>query len=171
MKYKYNSEEGTSPVIGHLLMVAIVFILFLIVLLYCMKFEIPLFSLPEEIPEIFVITNILTSPPDYDSRIILSHSRIKPYDNSLLEADIYCNDALLKCRITTLNGHDFIPTNHFFVQTIGGTGCQNTNWYPKEKISLDLSNGLIKPGDEVKIDIISKTENKIISRDTFRVPL
>jgi hypothetical protein len=135
-----------------------------------MNFEISDYSSSEKIPTIFKIHKITSNSPKYESTIILSNIGMMPYENLLLKADIYSNDVLLGCRIETMNGHEFISTHHFFVQTMGGMGCSNTYWNPREKISLDLSNGLIKPGDIVKVNILQNPGETIISTDNFLVP-
>ncbi|MBN2734340.1 MAG: hypothetical protein JXQ82_05755 [Methanomicrobiaceae archaeon] len=135
-----------------------------------MNIDFPGYTPPDEIPTIFKIHRITSNIPNYESKIILSNIGMIPYENSLLKAEIYSNDVLLGCRIETMNGHEFISTHHFFVQTMGGTGCSNTYWNPGEKISLDLSNGLIKPGDVVKVDILQDPCDTIISTDNFLVP-
>lgn len=169
MYSKTDQNAASSPVIANILLIAIAIILAAFVLLILMNFQIPDYSPPEKIPTIFKILKISSSKPDYDGRIILFNAGETPYNNSLLKADIYSNDILLGCRIDTMHGHDFIPTHHFFVQTMGGWGCSEVYWNPNEKISLDLSNGLIKPGDIIKIDILLKPDDKIISTDTYVV--
>ena len=164
---KTDRDDASSPVIATVLLIALVTILAALVLLISMNFQIPDYTPPEKIPTIFKINKISSSEPDYDSRIILFNIGTDSYDNSLLKADIYSNDVLLGCRINTMRGYDFIPTHHFFVQTMGGMGCSNLYWNPNEKTSLDLSNGLIKPGDIVQVDILLKPDDKLISTDTY----
>jgi len=100
---------------------------------------------------------------------MIYHTGLKYYENDMLSAKIYKDDLLMNCRITTLNGHNFIPTNHIGVQTIGGTGCSSNLWYPGERTKIDISNGLIRPGDSIRFDVIQKPEGNVISRDTVTV--
>lgn len=136
-----------------------------------------LFKLPAlewgdaEPPATFAIVRISHSdrpegaPPNYDSRIVLMHTGEAAFENDRLAARIYVNDDLRDCRISTLNGHLFIGTSHIGVQTLSGSGCQTDLWRPGEKIALDLTDGTIHPGERVRVDIISKPDNRVISRD------
>ncbi|MDT8357654.1 MAG: type IV pilin, partial [Methanomicrobiaceae archaeon] len=123
-------------------------------------------------PAIFCIASISHSdrgegmPPNFDSRITLLHTGSEPVENGALEAQIYANGALLPCRISTLNGHTFISTRHYGVQTISGSGCRSDRWNPGERIALDLSDGTIRPGDRVRVDIIRSADGTVISRDS-----
>ena len=136
-----------------------------------------LFRLPvldwdaHEPPAVFRIVMISHSdrpeglPPNYDSRIVLVHAGEGSFENDLLSAEIYIDDQLQNCRISTLNGHLFIGTSHIGVQTLSGSGCQTDLWRPGEKIALDLTDGTIHPGERVRVDIIYKPDNAVISRD------
>jgi hypothetical protein len=109
------------------------------------------------------------APPNYDSRIVLMHTGERAFENDLLAAEIYIDDRLQNCRISTLNGHLFISTSHIGVQTLSGSGCQTDLWRPGEKIALDLTDGTIHPGERVRVDIRLKPENRVISRDCCTV--
>lgn len=162
-----NSEDAVSPTISTILNVMITIILALIVLLYVMNFNVSLYSPPEKVPVIFKITKVSSYAPNYESKITLRNVGLEKYNNSLLTAEIYSNDVLLGCAINTLNGYEFISTRHYFVKTIGGSGCRNAEWYPGEKTAIDITDRLIKPGDTVRVDIFLKPDMKKISTDTF----
>ena len=168
MSEKSNFETADSPVIAEILAVLITIILALILLLFVMNFNISMYEPPQKTPEIFKLIKIESSPPKYESKITLMHKGDKRYKNSLLRAEIYKNGNLLGCRIETMNGHEYIPTIHSYVKTMGGSGCSGDFWYPVEKTALDITDGLIKPGDEIRIDIFQKPENKIISSHTYK---
>jgi hypothetical protein len=120
---------------------------------------------PIELQRIYHESEIFPYPLVYDSRIILYHNGTESWENDLLMAKIYKNQTLLSCRVTTMNGHEFITTHHDGVQTMGGTGCQTDRWNPGERIALDLTDGTLRPGDRVRVDIIYKPDNTVISRD------
>ncbi|MBP2132807.1 flagellin-like protein [Methanomicrobium sp. W14] len=167
LSFNYERESGISPVVAVILIVAITVILAVLVYLFCMNIHIPGYTPSDEVPTIFEIRKISSDPPKYESKIILINSGMKPYDNSLLEAEIYSNGNLLGCVINTMHGHDFIPTRHFFVKTMWGLGCSDFYWNPGEKTGLDLTDGLIKPGDRIKVEILTKPDDKVISTDTY----
>ena len=48
-----------------------------------------------------------------------------------------------------------------------GEGCKNTYWNPREKVKLDLHDSKIKHGYKIKVDIVWKPENKVISTDEY----
>ncbi|MDD4127580.1 MAG: type IV pilin [Methanomicrobium sp.] len=165
-----DKQNASSPVIAVILLVLITIILALIVYLILMNFNVSLYKPPEETPTIFKIIKVSSSSPNYESVITLRNVGLKSYNNSLLTADIYSNDVLLGCRIYTMNGKEFIPTHHYFVKTLGGSGCSDADWYMGQKTAIDITDGLIKPGDTVKVDIFLKPEMRIISTDTFKFP-
>jgi hypothetical protein len=163
-------ESGTSNTVASVLLVAIVMVLAVLVLL--------LFKLPvldwgaAEPPAVFTIVKISHSdrpegvPPNYDSRITLMHEGDRVFENDLLSARIYVDEELQNCRILTMNGHLFINTSHIGVQTLSGSGCQTELWRPGEKIALDLTDGTIRPGERVRVDVIYTPDNTVISRDS-----
>ncbi len=163
-----RDDTANSHIIANILLVLIVLILAVLVLLLC---NIPNFSLPgtSEPPVIFKITEIRSIPPYYEGKIMICHIGLKYYENDLLSAKIYNNDILMYCRITTLHGNNFISTCHMGVQEMGGIGCSSNLWYPGERTYIDVSNGLIRPGDRIRFDVIQKPEGDLISRDTMTV--
>lgn len=163
------SGDASSNTIGNIFCVAITIILAALLALMLMNFGFPEFKLPEETPTIFEIQIILIETPDYDSRIVLKNIGDGSYENDLLSCSIYINDELCDSVIETLNGHNFIPTHHYFVQTIGSMGCCDDFWNPSEKLSIDLSDGTIKKGDNVRVDIIWKPTGTTISTDEYYV--
>lgn len=163
-------SEANSQVIAVLLTVAIVIVLAMIVLLWAMTLEMPDVSIPSKTPAIFEIRQLKSAAPNYEGHITLYHGGKTDYLNSDLYAEIYCNDVLLPCRIETFRGTDFIPTHHYHVKTISGSGCRNDYWRKGEKVAIDITDGLIKPGDLVRVDVFSKTDNTRISTDKNYVP-
>ena len=103
-------------------MLAITLILAVLVLL---MFHLP-YLYDSSIPAIFKITNIRHTNEhgalNYDSYMVVMNTGTTGYRNANLYAKTYRNGINLDCRIETLNGHDFIPTHHFKIQTMGGPG-------------------------------------------------
>lgn len=163
------SADGTSSTIGIIFLVAITVILAALISVIFLDIGFPEFQLPEETPTIFEIQVILIETPDYDSRIVLKNVGDHAYENDLLSCSIYINDELSGCVIETLNGHNFISSHHYVVQTIGGMGCSGTYWRPSEKLPIDLSDNTINKDDRVRVDITWKPNATVISTDEYFV--
>ncbi len=169
-KLKKIDSEAQSHVIAVLLTVAIVVILAMIVFLWAMSMEMPTVNFPGKTPTIFEIRQLKSTAPNYEGHITLYNAGKTDYPNSDLYAEIYCNDVLLPCSIETFRGTDFISTHHYYVKTMSGSGCRNEYWRKGEKIAIDITDGLIKPGDLVRVDIFQKSDNSRISTDRNVVP-
>ncbi|EHQ35955.1 hypothetical protein Metlim_1854 [Methanoplanus limicola DSM 2279] len=165
MRAVFISEDANSKVTANILLVLITMILAALVLL--MIPELDYYQPEDEPPVIFEIMEIYSAEPDYDSMIVLRNTGINMYDNRLLSADIYLSRGDKVCPVETFNGHDFISTHHFGVQTMGGSGCRNSYWCTREKVSLDLSDKSIRPGDVVQIDFYFGESTDVISSDTY----
>ena len=162
---KDERECATSQVTGTLLIVAITVILSILLLL---SLQIPDFEWEAtEPPVIFSITSITSSPPTYESQVFLRNVVKKDYKNQELSAKIYCNDKLLPCTIQTLNTHEFIPTHHYGVKNLKGAGGKSETWNYNQLLRIDLSDGLIHPGDTIRVDIINTATKTVISRDSM----
>ncbi len=85
-------------------------------------------------------------------------------------ADLYVNGENKNVFILTLNGHELISTHHHNVQTIEGPGVRDYYWEPRETAVFDFKNGLINPHNEVTLEIIRKSDEKVISRSTATAP-
>lgn len=148
-------------------MVAIVILLAALVFL---MIHIPSFDISElgKTPSFIEIRRFYHENEDghmnYDSRVILVHNGTEDLNNSLLRAEFYRNGAKLPAIIETMNGHDFIASHHDGVQTMGGLGCSGPTWCPGEKISLDFTDGTFHPGDQVRVDIFTRTSGMLVSR-------
>ena len=99
--------------------------------------------------------------------MVVKNSGSTAYDNRKLYAKTYRNGDHLPCDIPTMNGHDFLPTPHFGIQTLGGFGSDDFLWYPEAMISIDFEKGTFHPEDSVQFDVYDKTTNLLISRDTY----
>ncbi|MDI6718814.1 MAG: type IV pilin [Methanomicrobiales archaeon] len=166
-----RAEDADSHSLATILLIAITILLALLVLLL---FHLPALEWSSGIPAIFVITSIHHESElyphslNYDSRIILRHSGSQEMKNDDLEAKIYKNGIPLRCNISTLNGHNFIGTHHYGVQWIGGSGCQGVFWSPGETLIIDLTDGTIRPGDTIRVDVLERSGKRVISRHTYQ---
>jgi len=163
------SGDGTSNNIGNIFCVAITVILAALLAVMLMNFGIPEFHIPEEVPCIFKIQNVVSKSPKYESLLYLKNIGDQPYENDELKCEIYINDKPSGCVIETMNGYKFIFTQHNGVKTLSKGGCKDKYWYPRQIIKLDLSNSKIKKGDTIKVNIIWKPEKKILSTDEYYV--
>jgi len=155
--FSQRFDEATSSVIAVMLMVVIVVSLAaLMFLLIRYPDLVSMFS----IPSIFTITAVYHldehNSLNYDSRLILTHTGNKRYENDKLWAEIFKNGVKINCIIDTMNGGHFIPTHHNGVERMWGPGCSGQYWDPGELLGLDLPDGTFRPGDEVRVDIYSR---------------
>lgn len=104
---------------------------------------------------------------NYDSRVLLYHHGTEKLENDLLTASFYRNDQKLNCRISTMNGHNFIPTVHIGIQTMGGSGCTGTWWEPGEQIMIDFTDGTFHPGDNIRFEVYQKPSGVLISSYSY----
>lgn len=107
---------------------------------------------------------------NYDSRVLLTHKGTRELENDDLRALIFRNGIQLNCNIVTMNGVKVQSTVHTGFSRLSGPGSQGKTWAPGETLTIDLNNGTLHPGDELRIDIFSRSANTVISSDTFRVP-
>jgi flagellin-like protein len=163
----HNLDDGSSNTIGTILLVVITVILAALLALILLSYQFPELTGPKEIPTIFEIQTILSEKPDYDSRIVLKNIGDCSYENDYLLCRIYINNKMSGCVIKTMNGHDFISTHHYGVQTIGGMGCSDIAWNPSEKLAIDLSDSTIREGDHVRVDVIWAPTGTTISTDEY----
>ncbi|MDE2534508.1 MAG: hypothetical protein O0X57_05455 [Methanocorpusculum sp.] len=98
---------------------------------------------------------------------------VKEYDPIILSdhsAVIYVNGIKRHIIINTLQGSEFIPTHHYGVETLGGTGVRGYEWMAGEWAWLDLKNQIITENAEVTLEIIRNSDKKVISRSTKTAP-
>jgi hypothetical protein len=164
-------DSATSPAMGNILMLVIVIILAAILVAMILSMPLLQYSFT---PAIFIITSIesvdeITQQSSDDSRVILLHTGTAIYQNKNLKAQFYKNGIQVDANIGTMNGHDFISTSHNGVQWMGGMGCSGVTWTPGEMICIDFSDETFHPGDSVRVDIIDKSMNQVISRHIYRM--
>lgn len=161
-------DPAVSSVHGNLLMVAIAVILAFLVLLLVLGMLSGLWGSQSLAPPLIQITDVFHTEKgkmNLASRIAIMNRHCVEYRNRDLKAVFFRNGEELFARINTLNGHNFIPTQHFGVSTIGGAGCSNDFFSPGEKILIDLKNGYYRPGDRIELRIYQR------STDTRPAPI
>ena len=91
------------------------------------------------------------------SRVFIENTNTADYKNRDLMAVFLRDGKELYAEIHTLHGEGFIPTQHYGVSTIAGSGCRGDYFSPGEKIEINLKNGYYAPGDEVELRIYQKS--------------
>jgi hypothetical protein len=149
-----QTEDANSHTTAVLFMVGITILLAALVVLL---FQIPAMDfLGQQLP-VFEIrgvdsTDEITGTLNYDSRVRFVH-----------------NGGQWSCVIETLNGAHFIPSHHHGIQWMGGSGCSGTLFTPGEQVVIDFTDGTFRPGDTVRMDIMDKDTERILSTHSFRV--
>ena len=164
-----DRDNGDSHVIGEFILIAVGIILAGILLLYCLGMLNGFFPRSALAPPYIKIISVLHTTPQGNmnlaSRIFIENTGTKEYNNRNLAAVFLKNGEEQYAVINTLHGEGFIPTEHFGVATIGGSGCRGEYFSPGEMIEINLKDGLYKPGDEVELRIYEK------SADTALTPI
>ena len=168
-------SPAISPVIATMLLVGLAVVLSALV--YLMVSGLPaslqLDALKDlqfiEITAVYSVDDEYTHAMNYDSRVLLTHKGTRELDNDDLRALVFRNGVQLNCRIDTLNGVKIQSTSHTGLSRLYGPGSQGKTWAPGETLTIDLNNGTLHPGDELRIDIFSKSAGTVISSDTYLV--
>lgn len=163
--------DAMSQVHATILLVGITIILAMMVLLL---FHLPSFDTGTSPPPIFIISNIIhtddeTGALDYDSRLVILHNGTRNFRNDNLSAWVYRNGGEWSCHIETLNGAKFIPTHHFKIETLGGSGCSGDLFTPGEQLVVNLKDGVFHPGDIARFDVVDTLSGKVISTHSVKV--
>ena len=157
---KMRCDEAESTTYGTMLMVVIVVIFFFILAAILLGFlTILRFDDSLAPPHVKIIS--VNHGTKYESQVAIRSFATEELENDSLRAKIFVNDEELLACIYTLHGHDFIPTRHFGVKYMGGSGCRGAYFSPKESIVIDLKNGYIRPGDEVTLFIYQKYDGDV----------
>ncbi len=170
-----KSDNGISPAIATLLIIALTLILCAILIVYCMglvniQWEQPLNTSP---PELLAIVSVNHYDDNgkltYESIVTLQNIGTRPLKNSDYRAEIYINDIKQYIVIKTLQADKFIETHHFGIQLLYGIGPIGYEWEPGNIGVFDLNDGTLYPGDLLQIDIIRKEDGEVISRSIYQV--
>ncbi len=168
-----KGDDGVSPAIATLLLIAITLIICAIVFACLMNYcytSSGQFS--EETPEILAIVSVdhyNDKKLTFASKVKLRNIGTKPLVNQNYSAEVYINDVKQYVIINTLQAHDFIETHHFGISTISGSGPTGYEWEPGNSGDFDLLDGMVQPGCTLRIDIIRKEDGEVISRSIFQV--
>jgi hypothetical protein len=152
-----------------MLLIAITLILaaLLLLLIHLPSFEIGTITAPSFLQIFRVYHTDESGHLNYDSRVILINNGTNSFENKDLKAEFFRNEIKIPAVVETMNGDLFISTHHFGIQTLGGLGCSGPTWLPKEKISIDFSDGTFHPGDRIRMDVVQKSAGKQVSSHTF----
>jgi hypothetical protein len=166
-----QTEDANSHTTAVLFMVGITILLAALVVLL---FQIPAMDfLGQQLP-VFEIRSVdstdeITGTLNYDSRVRFVHNGTENYQNDRMKAVFFKNGGQWSCVIETLSGAHFIPSHHHGVQWMGGSGCSGTLFTPGEQVVIDFTDGTFRPGDTVRMDIMDKDTERILSTHSFRV--
>ncbi|MDD1723845.1 MAG: type IV pilin N-terminal domain-containing protein [Methanospirillum sp.] len=156
-------EHAVSHVQGVLLMVCITVLLFLLIMAFLLGF-LPLVRYDNTLaPPLIKIIAINHHGAKLEGHVTIQSFSSVNLNNDDLQAILYANKKKVLANIFTLHGTDFIPTHHFGVKTISGSGCREKYFSPGEIIVIDLKNGYIKPGDSIELRIYQKSDDKSIT--------
>jgi len=168
-------DRASSPVIGTIATLGIVFILVLLVLLLCLGFELP--HADEEVPVLFKITNVTyTIDPAKVNRasyLVLTNIGKESYRNRYLFVKLFVNDVPANLNLPTLNGDASCHLFHYGFQNIGGPGSDGgmnnpaAKWYPDQMIFINFNDGTFGPGDTLRIEVYDGLTGTLMSRDTW----
>jgi flagellin-like protein len=166
---QYPTDNAVSQPIAVILLVAITILLAALVLLliHLPSFDLGIVATPSFLQIIRVYHTDETGHLNYDSRVILVNNGTKTLENKDLKAEFFRNGTKIPAIVETLNGDLSISTHHYGIQTLGGLGCSGPTWLPKEKISIDFSDGTFHPGDRIRVDILEKNAGKLVSSHMF----
>ncbi|MDO9523173.1 MAG: type IV pilin [Methanocorpusculum sp.] len=161
-----QSDDGVSPVVATLLLIALTLILCAIIAACLMNYTSSGVS-PSYPPEILAIESVNHYNGEifaFASKVTLINIGTEKLWNSDYSAKVYINGEKKFIIIKTLRADEFIPTQHFGIQLLYGSGPRGYEWEPENSGVFDLNDGTIHPGDVLRIDIIRKEDGKVISR-------
>ena len=166
---QYLTDKAVSQPVAIILLVAITILLAALVLLliHLPSFDVGAMATPSSLQILRVYHTDETGHLNYDSRVILVNNGTTMLENKDLKAEFFRNGTKIPAMVETMNGDLFISTHHYGVQTMGGLGCSGPTWLPKEKISIDFSDGTFHPGDWIRMDILEKPAGKLVSSHVF----
>ena len=167
-----QTERGDSHTLATIFMVVITILLAAMVLLL---FYIPSLDMGSAPPPLFTVrtvhhTDELTGALNYDSRLVFYHNGSVNYKNDDLSAMVYRNGGEWSCPVETLNGEHFVPSHHYKIQWMGGSGCSGMLFTPGEQVVIDFKDGTFHPGDIVRLEVNDRKSGKCISTHTYRIP-
>lgn len=155
-----KKNNGESQIYSIFLIILIMILLFFVILSYCLGFFNRFFEQPTLAPAIIQVISVSHifghGSTNLASRVSIQNMGRIEYRNRDLQAVFFRNEKKLFAIINTLHGENFVPTQHFGVSTMGGSGCRGEFFSPGEKILIDLKNGYYAPGDRVEVRIYQR---------------
>ena len=165
-----RADNGVSPVLGVILMVAVTVILAAIIL--ALLFNPIKLCDPFPPATIQVVTvhdyNEAGTVLNYDSRVLFRNMGTVRLKNRPLTAAFYADGVHVDCVLRTFHGEDVVPSHHFGIERIQGEGCRGETWEPGTSVLIDFKDRTFMPGETVRVDIIDTTEGCVISTHSFR---
>ncbi len=164
MKRKLSeiSNDGVSPVIATLLLVALTIILCGIVAAISMPF---INQLDEQPPEILAIESVnhYNNAGSYEksSNITVKNIGREFLWNSAYRPEFYVNNVKQVVEVSKLNARGRGTTG---VGRITGDGPNGDVWAPGAIGYFDLTDKMIYPGVTLQVDIIRNSDGKLFSR-------
>ena len=153
-----HRDLSLSQMHGVLLMVAITVLLAALLLAYFMGFFTFESGCGCDPPPLIKITNIdigVTGIGRYKSIVTIENTGSNYLPNDDLRLELFINGK--KSRdVSTLNGHNFIASQHYGVQTIGGVGSQTQHMVSRARININFSDNTIYPNELVTVRIYQK---------------
>lgn len=167
---KNRNDNALSPVLAEILLTALTVLLIAIFLAILMGMIPQMYEIPkaeeEKIPEIIKIMDVT----DVKEGIVkLEHVGKEKIRNSEHSAQVYIDAYKKYVVINTLQGGEFIPTNHFGIKNLYGAGPTNYFWEPGDQGVFNLKNKIIRHNCTLRIDIIRNSDGRIISTSEFFV--
>ena len=160
-------DDGVSPVISEILLVAVTVILAAIVAASLFGLFSDSISASEP-PEILKITSIShysdSGKLTYAGIINLKNIGYEEIKNREHGMYISVNGDRARAVIETLCSSDFIPTHHYGVRLIKGGGPHGDVWESGAVGIIDLSDKMIHAGDLVTVEVYRLDTEEIISR-------
>jgi len=163
-----HRNPSLSQLHGVLLMVAITVILAALFLAYLMGFfwfQSGCECNPPSLIKITMIDNEKTSAGRYKSVVTIKNTAPYPFPNDDLRLELLINGVKFR-DVSTLNGHNFIASHHYGVQTIGGLGTHNQNMIPNSLITINFADNTIYPNEIVTVRIYQKGKGDGIFLDS-----
>jgi flagellin-like protein len=168
-------DRAGSPIIGSILIIAIIIIGAMLLLLMCLGFQMP--QGDPTVPVVFRINTISyiadSDGIHYRGFVTVTNTESKNYRNRYLKVVTYVNGNNANCNIPTLNNNLFCTTGHDGVWHLWGVGTHGSPdssisvWPAGSDISIEYTKGRLHPGDHVTLEFIDTTTSQIISRDTW----
>lgn len=160
-------DDGVSPVISEILLVAVTVILAAIVAASLFGLFSDSISTSEP-PEILKITSIShysdSDKLTYAGIITLKNIGYEEIWNREHGMYISVNGDRTRAVIETICSSDFIATHHYGVRLIKGAGPQGDVWESGAVGVIDLSDKMIQAGDLVTVEVYRLDTEEIISR-------